>query len=115
MEKATQRNNSKYRLELKKKATKQELIFKKFLEENHIKFIFQKGFLKPFHRIVDFYIKKYRLIIEIDGGYHKNCIAKDSYKDKIWLKLKFRTLRISNEDVDNGKFKIIFTNFINRL
>lgn len=99
-----QKRNSLYRLELKKRATKQELVFKKHLNDNKIKHIFQKGFLKPFHRIVDFYIKKYRLIVEIDGGYHKDLVAKDQHKDRVWKELGFSTLRISNEDVDNGDF-----------
>ena len=104
--KDTQRRNFIYRLELKKKATKQELIFKSYLEELGIKFMFQKGFLKPFHRIVDFYIKKYHLIVEIDGGYHGNIPDKDSYKDEVWG--RFRTLRILNDQVDNATYKNIF-------
>src|SRR3990167_2175951 len=112
MDKITQSKNSRYRIKLKKKATKQELVFKKYLEELGIKFIFQKGFLKPFHRIADFYIKKYRLIIEIDGGYHQDCIEKDFYKDEVWRRLKFRTLRILNEQIDDGKYKNIFQNLI---
>ena len=105
-----QKNNSKYRLELIKKATKQELIFKKYLESKKIKFNFQKGFLKPYHRICDFYIKKYRLIIEIDGGYHNDCVLKDLQKDRVWS--RFRTLRILNSEVDNGSYKEIFERFI---
>lgn len=112
MDKATQSRNSKYRLQLKKKATKQELIFKEYLGELGIKFIFQKGFLKPFHRIADFYIKKYRLIVEIDGPYHQDTVEKDFYKDEVWRKLRFRTLRILNEQVDNGTYRNIFQNFI---
>lgn len=107
-----QRNNSKYRIKLKNKATTEELIFKNFLEKKQIKFIFQKGFLSPFHRIVDFYIKKYRLIIEIDGGYHNNIKYKDNIKDKIWKDKKFKTLRILNEQINNGSFIEIFDNFI---
>lgn len=110
MLKDTQRNNSKYRINLINKATKQELIFKKYLESKNIKFNFQKGFLKPYHRICDFYIKKYRLIIEIDGGYHKNTIISDKNKDMVWC--RFRTLRILNKDVDNGKYVSIFENYI---
>jgi len=112
MDRDTQARNSKFRLQLAKKATKQELVFKSYLEELGISFIFQKGFLKPFHRIADFYVKKYRLIIEIDGGYHKDIAEKDFYKDEVWRKLKFRTLRILNEQVDNGTYKNIFQNFI---
>ncbi len=106
--KNTQKRNSKFRLELKKKATKQELIFKEFLEKRRIKFIFQKGFLKPYHRICDFYIKKYRLIVEIDGGYHQDFWAKrsDERKDKVWS--RFKTLRLLNQEVENGSYINIF-------
>lgn len=107
-----QSRNSKYREELKKNATKEEIIFKKFLEKEKIKFIFQKGFLKPYHRICDFYIKKYRLIVEIDGGYHQSAsvIYKDKVKDQVWS--RFRTLRLTNEEINNGLFKEIFFDFV---
>ena len=68
--------------------------------------MFQKGFLKPFHRIVDFYLPQYRLIIEIDGGYHNDTKDKDDIKGKVWG--RFKTLRILNEDVYNSNFVEIF-------
>lgn len=105
-----QKNNSRYRKELLNNPTKEELIFKKYLESLGLKFNFQKGFLKPFHRIVDFYIKKYRLIIEIDGGYHLNTLDKDALKDKIWN--RFRTLRITNSQINDGSYESIFKEYI---
>jgi len=63
--KQTQRNNNLYKIKLIKKPTKAELIFKKFLEDKGIRFMFQKGFLKPFHRIVDFYIPKKKLSLRL--------------------------------------------------
>lgn len=99
-----QRNNSKYRSKLIVRATKEELIFKKHLEDNNIRFIFQKGFLLPFHRIVDFYIPVRKIIIEIDGGYHKNPAERmrDRWKDKRFLEERgMKTIRINNEDVLN--------------
>jgi very-short-patch-repair endonuclease len=105
-----QNRNFIFRKQLTEKATSQELIFKEYLEQKNIYFKFQKGFLKPFHRIVDFYLPKLRMIVEIDGGYHKGIIMKDEYKDKIWS--RFRTLRILNEDVDNGNYISIFEEFI---
>lgn len=110
MYKDTQRNNSKYKIELIKRATKEELIFKQYLDDNHIRYMFQKGFLKPFHRIVDFYLPQYRLIIEIDGGYHNDTKDKDAKKDLIWN--RFRTLRILNCDIHNGNYVAIFKNKI---
>lgn len=108
--KELQKRNSKFKLELKSKATKEELIFKQFLDDNKIKYIFQKGFFYPFHRICDFYIKKYRLIVEIDGGYHLNTKEKDERKDRLWR--RFHTLRILNEQVNDGSYSEIFDKFI---
>lgn len=105
-----QRRNAKYRLELMNKATRQEVVFKEFLDEQKIPYLFQKGFLEPYHRIVDFYIKKYRLIVEIDGGYHKTVAGKDRMKDQTWS--RFNTLRIQNEDVDSGAFRDMFLRYI---
>jgi len=105
-----QKNNSKYRIELTNKATETELIFKEFLESRGEKFIFQKGFLKPYHRICDFYIKKYRLIVEIDGGYHKDTVQQDINKDFVWS--RFDTLRITNEQVLDGSYVEIFNSLI---
>ena len=105
-----QNRNSRFRLELKKKATPEELIFKEFLDYTGEKYIFQKGFLKPYHRICDFYIKKYRLIVEIDGGYHSLTKEKDALKDYHWR--RFRTLRLTNEQVLDGSYAQLFYEFI---
>lgn len=102
-----QRNNFKYLPKLKLNITLSEEIFKKFLEENKVRFIFQKGFLNPYHRIVDFYIPKKKIIIEIDGGYHTmtSTTKKDKYKDLIFFKDRgFTTIRITNEEVLDGSF-----------
>jgi very-short-patch-repair endonuclease len=106
--------NSFYRIDLKKKATKAELIFKDYLDKQKIKYIFQKGFLTPFHRIVDFYIPRGGLIIEIDGGYHNDILEKDNHKDKIWGEKGFKTIRIKNSEIFDGSFleKVDFFNTI---
>ena len=104
------RRNSKFRLQLQKNATKEELIFKEFLQYIGVSFTFQKGFLSPYHRICDFYIKKYRLIVEIDGGYHCDTKAEDAQKDQVWG--RFRTLRLTNEQVLNQSYIRIFNDFI---
>jgi len=111
--KDTQTRNHRFIKELKLKPTKAELILKQWFFNNKIKAIFQKGFLKPFHRIVDFYIPNGGLILEIDGKYHKNDILKKDYiKDLQWKnKRKMKTIRIKNEDVYNGKYKEIL-NFL---
>lgn len=110
------RRNSLFRKNLIIRITPQEAIVKKFLEERGVRFLFQHGMLKPFHRIVDFYIpgsKTKRLIIEIDGGYHmqSDIVVKDANKDRAALEdRKCRTLRISNKQVNGGEFKSIILN-----
>lgn len=94
------KRNYKYKKELAKKATYHEKLFYLLLKHHEQKFIFQKGFLKPFHRIVDFYIPNKKLIIEIDGEYHKDTVEKDRIKDEMWAKKGYQTLRITNKQVD---------------
>ncbi len=53
-------------------------------------------------RFADLFIKKYGLIIEVDGGYHftPKQIEEDRRRDEeIWSKKKIITLRFKNEDV----------------
>ena len=98
--------SSIYRKELSKNATDAELIVRDFLIKNNIKHKFQKTFIKPFHRIVDFYIPKKKIIIEIDGGYHNNVTEQDKKKDFLWLKARnCKTIRITNEQVYSGEYK----------
>jgi len=86
-------------------ATKSELKMIDLLNEIKVKYIFQKGFIKGnFYCIVDFYLPKYRLCIEVDGGYHftdeqrKKDYAKDNYLKN---ERKFKVLRISNKATEN--------------
>jgi len=100
--------SSIYRKELQTNATETELIVRDFLKENNVKHKFQKTFINPFHRIVDFYIPKKKIIIEIDGGYHKQVADKDKQKDELWLKERgCKTIRITNEQVYSGKYQAL--------
>ena len=104
----TMAKNSVYCKELKKKPTRAELIVFDYLKEEGIKFKFQKGFVKPFHRIVDFYLTGHKVILEVDGGYHNSIKEKDEYKDKLWLdKRGLKTIRITNEQVYNNEYQTI--------
>jgi len=53
--------------------------------------------------IVDFYCPKAKLIIEVDGGYHKRSeiMQNDHEKDKTMNELGFTVLRFSNDQVMN--------------
>lgn len=106
------KRNTKFIKQLRRKATQTEIIVGKWLLANNTHFIFQKGFFKPFHRIVDFYLPKIG-IIEVDGGYHKHTRSKDSLKDDLWGKYRFlKTLRITDEQVLDGSFIPILVSFI---
>lgn len=106
------KRNNKFVQELRKKATPAEVILGKWLLDNQVYFIFQKGFFKPFHRIVDFYLPR-RGIIEVDGGYHLNTKDKDNNKDYLWSTVRYLpTLRLLNEQVLDGSFEPILREFI---
>ncbi len=86
-----------------------ELIMK--LDECKIKYEFQKYFFTSARScIADFYIPKYRLVIEVDGGYHSSYrqIVRDAEKDMFYMDMGLRLIRIKNEDVSsfdfNGEF-----------
>lgn len=100
-----QSNNSHYRKELKRNPTKAEVIVLEWLKYNNIRYIFQKGFLLPFHRIVDFYIPSKKTIIEIDGSAHYTTKDKDQLKDSTaFMERKFKTIRLTNDQVFNREF-----------
>lgn len=104
--KQLQKKNMKYIKALRRRATKAEIVFRDFLREKGVYHKFQKGFFRPFHRIVDFYIPRIQYIIEIDGDIHDYLIEKDINKDTSFLNNRgFQTIRISNEEVFCGSFR----------
>jgi very-short-patch-repair endonuclease len=97
-----------YRQELASNATAAEKIVREFLIDNNVRHQFQKTYIRPFHRIVDFYIPRRKIIIEIDGGYHKDILSKDLIKDEMWKKERgCKTIRITNEQVYSGEYQRI--------
>jgi len=91
------------RIKLKDNPTKSENIFRTKLTSLKEGYIFQKIIYKDsFYSIVDFYIPKRNLIIEIDGGYHEEeeQIAKDKWRENNLKSLGFKNiLRFTNEQV----------------
>jgi very-short-patch-repair endonuclease len=89
---------SNYREKLKKNATPSEIKMKKILQDGKINFIFQKGWLKNGFFISDFYLPKYKTVIEIDGEYHNTSeqISKDKKKDVYYKNRGFSVLRFTN-------------------
>lgn len=85
--------------ELRQHQPEAEIIFERKLQELGYNYISQFAFL--FHGIggiSDFYIKKLRLYVEIDGGYHLEEDQKqtDRVKDFVYRKTNNRILRLTN-------------------
>lgn len=105
---------AKYRLE--HKPTKAEILFEDILKEYKVKYIKQKGFVAKCNTclIADFYIPKpYKLIIEIDGGYHLDRKNKDYGRDRFFLfERGINTLRFTNEEVYDKEFVLKKLSFL---
>ena len=91
---------SKFRAELLNRQTPSELKFAKMLQEHEIAFIPQKAFCsKGMSCIVDFYLPKYKLCVEIDGPYHfeDDQFEKDQHRDRyLTFTRRLGVLRIPN-------------------
>lgn len=96
----------KYRNELEKNATVSEMVFRKRLRSARIKHEFQRV-LGPF--IVDFWVARKMLVIEIDGGYHDTSgqRAYDNRRDAFFQGFGITTIRIPNEQVHSWPIEII--------
>ena len=92
-------------------------------EENHLWYDFLK--LLPFAAkrqkiiegfIVDFYIPKAKIVIELDGRQHlmREHHEKDSERDKILSELGIEVLRFSNEDI-NKRFNTVCNLILDKL
>jgi very-short-patch-repair endonuclease len=105
--------NSLFKKSLKRNATKAEMLVGDWLWNNKEYFIFQKGFFDPFHRIADFFLPDYALIIEVDGSSQDETKLKDTFKDERWERERnIKTLRITNEQVYAGDFPEMFKKII---
>jgi len=87
---------------LKYRATHYELLFKTLLDALSIKYEFQKVMWG--NKIVDFYLPDYRIIIEIDGGYHNNLVQKnkDLKRDTNFCLGGLKVIRFTNQEVLNN-------------
>ena len=100
-----QKLNNRRILELRSKATPSEIQMQGILERAGVKNIFQKGFIKgDAFVIVDFYIKRGKVCLEVDGEYHETPEQKsyDAWKDAYLRSRGFRVIRVKNEEV--GRF-----------
>lgn len=102
-----QKRNHIFLREERRQPTPAEITVGCWLAVLQIPFIYQKGFLKPFHRIVDFYLPKGKIIIEVDGKIHDKLKRKDKVKDITFLRdRRFRTLRYKNQEVEEWTSRI---------
>lgn len=87
-----------YAKKLKENPTKSEIVAKKLIKKANIPFMEQIPFK---YYILDFIITNRLLIVEIDGGYHKNRREKDKQRDIFCNKMGLKVLRIKNENVNS--------------
>lgn len=83
--------------------TAHELLFAAKLIANRIAFrpefpvLTEKSFFTA-----DFYIPKYKLLVEIDGGHHetKRQVMRDTMKDVVYRSMGYNVLRLKNSEVE---------------
>jgi very-short-patch-repair endonuclease len=78
----------------------------KFLRQHVIKFRYDN---KDRFYICDFYCAEKKLVIEIDGGIHKDQVEKDQFRDDILNKLGYKVVRFTNTEV-NDRFDNVMNN-----
>lgn len=69
--------------------------------------ILHNGLQKVF--VADFYCHEKRLVIEIDGAVHESCQEKDRVRDELMKLSGIKTLRFSNDEVENFLSNILQT------
>lgn len=74
---------------------------KKYVSEVHEQVYFR---ISGHSYFLDYYLPKYRLAIEIDGGYHRIRREEDKERDKLFNSIGIRTIRINSKDVLKGDF-----------
>jgi very-short-patch-repair endonuclease len=87
---------TKYAKGHRKNPTKAELELKRKLLNWKIRFRSQRQFD---YYIVDFLIPDRRLVIEVDGGYHRDTVTYDKRRQNYLESLGLRFIRITNQEV----------------
>lgn len=97
--------------ELVEKATEWELSFREKLKKTKIPFIFQYPIICKNKKlyILDFYLPKHKIGIELDGQWHytPDMIKKDKVRTKALKKEGIRILRIANCVEKNITYEMI--------
>jgi very-short-patch-repair endonuclease len=96
------------RRELRQNATPQEILLWEKLRNRKIGPRFKRQYSIGGY-ILDFYCAEKRLIVEVDGEIHKTKDAQeyDAVRDKYFEELDYKTLRITNDEVDKDINKVI--------
>lgn len=94
---ATKRQLIGYANKMRKNPTASEKIARLALKKARILFKEQVPFK---YYILDFLIYNRMLVLEIDGGYHKERNKKDEKRDEFCKALGLKVLRIKNENVN---------------
>ncbi len=102
--------------ELRNNPTKAERILWEALRRKKLcgkKFLRQYSFLhditgKETFFVGDFYCHEEKLIVELDGKYHKYRLKKDRERTKILNYLGLRVIRFNNDEVINKLEKVLF-------
>ena len=85
----------------------------KFLRQHPIYYEHKNN--EHFFFVADFYCAEIKLIIELDGGIHKQQKERDEIRDKILINRGFSILRINNDELANlTAIKEKILNFIAR-
>lgn len=74
---------------------------RKYVSEVHEQVYFR---IRGHSFFLDYYLPKYRMAIEIDGGYHKKCREYDNKRDRLFNSIGVRTIRINSKAVLEGNF-----------
>jgi very-short-patch-repair endonuclease len=93
------------RVNRKKETESEKLLWNRLLRSRKLGYKFTRQ--KPIDRfVVDFYCSELRLVVEVDGGYHKNRRGIDNSRDEFLGSFGIRTLRVSDADVMNN-FEVV--------
>lgn len=89
------------RRDLRKKLTKQELLLWNEIRNNKMGYKFRRQVsIGPY--FVDFYCKEKNLVIEIDGGQHKDNKDYDKERTLYMKSFDLGTLRFWNSEIENN-------------
>ncbi len=93
----------KFKKQNLRKMTKEEsklyLILRKYTKHNGLGILKRQFIIPPY--IVDFFIRKLNLCIEIDGDYHNQRLDYDLKRDNFLKSLGMDTFRFTNEQINH--------------